>query len=91
MYDKSNVIVPTLITEINQLIFLFTVLSATLIKKSANEVVKIISFYNPLKFSLAKNTIKNTLGFQLTNIDVTLLPLEDKKVHRFFFNRKKKI
>ena len=58
-------------------------------KKSIDETVKIISFDNPLKFSVAKNTIKKTLGFQLMKIDSTLPPLEDKKVHNFSLTEKK--
>ena len=52
--------------------------------------MKIISFNNPLKFSVAKNTIKKTLGFQLMKIDRTLPPLEDKKVHNFSLTERKR-
>ena len=62
-------------------------------KKSINEAVKIVSFNNPLKFSVAKNTIKNTLDFQLTKIDGNLLVLNDKNIHNLSFretgNKKK--
>ena len=58
-------------------------------KKSIDEIVK-ISFGNPLKFSVAKNTIKKTLGFQLMKIDSTLPPLEDKKLHNFSLTEKKR-
>ena len=52
--------------------------------------MKIICFDNPLKFSVAKNTIKKTLGFQLMKIDSTLPPLEDKKVHNFSLTERKR-
>ena len=53
LYDKSNVIEPIVITEINKLISVYGSISY-FNKKSANEVVKIIPFNNPLTFSVAK-------------------------------------
>ena len=47
------------ITEINQLISVYGSTSY-FGKKSINEVVGIVSFGNPLKFSVVKDTIKNT-------------------------------
>ena len=52
-------------------------------KKAANEIVKIISFNNPLKFLVSKDTIKNTLDFQLTKIDGNIPKLNDKKIYNF--------
>ena len=89
LYNKSNVIEPTLITEINKLISVYGSISY-FDKKSANDIVKIIPFNNPLKFSMVKNTIKNTLEFQVTNINGTLPPLEDKKVHNFYLTERKR-
>ena len=48
-------------------------------KESMNEAVEIVSFNNPLKFSVAKNAITNTLDFQLTKINGNLPVLKDKK------------
>ena len=52
-----------------------------------------VSFNNPLKFSVTKNTIKNTLDFQLTKIDGNLLVLNNKNIHNLSFretgNKKK--
>ena len=52
-------------------------------KKAVNEIVQIISFNNPLKFLVSKDTIKNTLDFQLTKIDGNLPKLNDKKSYNF--------
>ena len=49
-------------------------------KKSINEKVW---FNSPLKFTVLKDTIKNTLNFQLTKIDGNLPKLNDKKLHHF--------
>ena len=54
-------------------------------KKSINEAVETVSFNNPLKFSVVKNTIKNTLDFQLTKINRNLPVLNDGKIHNFSF------
>ena len=53
LYDKSNVIEPIVITEINKLISVYGSISY-FNKKSASEVVKIIPVNNPLTFSVAK-------------------------------------
>ena len=52
-------------------------------KKSINEKVQIVWFNSPLKFTVLKDTIKNTLNFQLTKIDGNLPKLNDKKLHHF--------
>ena len=52
-------------------------------KKAVNEIVQIISFNNPLKVLVSKDTIKNTLDFQLTKIDGNLPKLNDKKIYNF--------
>ena len=76
----------TFITEINKLISVYGSISY-FNKKSVNQAVEIVSFDNPLKFSVVKNTIKNTLSFQLTKIDGTLPILKDKKYIRFLSQR----
>ena len=88
MYDKNNVIEPILVTEIDKLITVYGSISY-FDKKSANVVVEIILFNNPLKFSVAKNTIKKPLEFQLAKINGTLLSLECKKVHNFALTERK--
>ena len=82
LYDKSNVIEQTFVTEINKLISVYGFISF-FNTKSVNEKVQIVSFNNPLKFTVLKDTIKNTLDFQLTKIDGNLPKLNDKKIHHF--------
>ena len=76
----------TFITEINKLISVYGSISY-FNKRSVNQAVEIVSFDNPHKFSVVKNTIKNTLSFQLTKIDGTLPILKDKKYMRFLSQR----
>ena len=82
LYDKSNMVEQTFITEINKLISVYNSISY-FGKKSANESVNRVSFNNPLTFSAVKDTIKNTLSFELTKIDATLPALTNKKIHGF--------
>lgn len=84
LHDKSNLIEKTFITEINK--FVYDSISYC-DKHSINEVVEIVSFNNPLKYSAVKNTIKNTLDFQLTKINGNLPVLNDKKIHNSFTER----
>ena len=62
MYDESNMTEQTFIKEINKLISVYGSISY-FEKKSINEAVEIVSFNNPLKFPVVKNTTKNTLNF----------------------------
>ena len=89
LYDKSNMIEQTFITNINKLISVCGSISY-FDKKSINVAVEIVSFNNPLKFSVVKNTIKNTLDFQLIKINGNLPVLNDKKIHNFFFTEIRK-
>ena len=50
-------------------------------KKTENEIFKIISPENLLKFFVNKNTNKDSLSFQLTSISGNLPTLKDKKNH----------
>ena len=74
----------TFITEINKLISVYGSVSY-FDKKSLIEIVQIVSFNNPLRFSMVEDIVKNTLNFQLTKIDVTLQLLNNKKIHNFSF------
>ena len=58
-YDKSNVIEQTFVTEINKLISVYGFLSF-FNTKSVNKKVQIVSFKNPLKFTVLKDMIKIT-------------------------------
>ena len=68
----------TFITEINKLIFLYVSISY-FDKISINTALQIVSFNSPLKIYAVKNTIKNTLDFQLTKIGENHTILDDKK------------
>ena len=76
----------TFITEINKLISVYGSISY-FDKKSLIEIVKIVSFNNPLRFSVVEDIVKNTLNFQLTKIDGTLPLLNNKKIHNFSFTK----
>ena len=74
----------TFVTEINKLISVYGYISY-FDKKSIYEAVEIVSFMNPLKFSVVKDTIKTASDFQLTNIKGNLPVLNDKKILNFSF------
>ena len=67
----------TFITEIKKLIFVYG--SISYFGNSINKAVQKVSFNSPLKFYAVKNTIKNTLNFQLTTINGNYTILNDKK------------
>ena len=56
-------------------------LSATLIKKKENEILKIISPENLLKFLVNRDIVGNNLSLQLTNISGAVPTLKYKKIH----------
>ena len=82
LYDKSNVIQHTFVTEISKLISVYGSISF-FNKKTVNGKVQVVFFQNPSKFTVLKDMIKNTLDFQLTKIDGNLPKLNDRKVHHF--------
>ena len=57
LYDKSNLIKQTFVTEINKLLSVYGSVSY-FDKKGTNEAAQIISFNNSLKFFVSKNTVK---------------------------------
>ena len=46
-----------------------------------NEMLKIISPENSLRFLVNRDTVRNNLSFQLTNISGTVPTLKDQKIH----------
>ena len=56
-------------------------------KKTENRIFKIISPENLLKFLVDKDTIRNSLNFQLTSISGKLPKLQDKKNHNLSLTR----
>ena len=68
LYDKSNLIKES-ITEINKLISIYG--SISYFGKKINKIAEIISSNKPLEFDVEKDTIKNSLDFQLTKTNGT--------------------
>lgn len=84
LYDRSNLIEPTFITEINKLISTYG--SITYFdKRSLDEIVKVVSFTKPLKFSVIKDIGKNSREYKVTKNDGTVPWLNDGKIHNFSF------
>ena len=50
-------------------------------KKTANETLHLISPENMLNFLVNKDTIKNSLSFQLLSVNGNVSKLKDKKIH----------
>lgn len=65
LYDRSNLIEPTFITEINKLISVYGSISY-FDKKSLDEIVKVVYFPKPLKFSVIKDVGKNSREYKVT-------------------------
>ena len=58
LYDRSNLIEPTFITEINKLISIYGSISFFR-KRSLGEIVKVVSINKPLRFSVIKDRVKD--------------------------------
>ena len=84
LYDKSNLIKQTFVTEMNKLLSIYGSISY-FDKKGRNETAQIISFNDPLKFFLSNDTVKNSLDFKLTKINGSRQQIKDKKVYNFSF------
>ena len=82
LYDKSNFIKQTFVTKRNKLLSIYSSISY-FHKKGTNGVAKIISFNDPLKCFVSKDTVKNSLDFKLTKIKGSLPEIRDKNVHNF--------
>ena len=68
LYDKSNLIKQTFLTEINKLLSIYGSISY-FDKTGTNETPQIISFNDSLKFSVSNDTVKNSLDFKLTKFN----------------------
>ena len=82
MYYKSDVIKETYITALNKRISIYGSISY-FHKKTENEIFKIISPENLLKFLVEKKTNKDSLSFQLSSVNGNLPILKDKKIQIF--------
>ena len=86
MYDKSDLIKETYITALNKKVSIYGSISY-FNKKTKNEMFKIISPENFLKFFVNRDTNKDSLSFQLMSISGNLPTLRDKKVHKLSLTR----
>ena len=86
MYDKSDLIKETYITALNKKVSIYGSISY-FNKKTKNEMFKIISPENFLKFFVNRDTNKDSLSFQLTSISGNLPTLKDKKIHNLSLTR----
>ena len=67
LYDKSGLIKESYITAINKKVSLYGSTSY-FDRKAENEILKIVSPENSLKFLVDKDTVRNNLSFQLASI-----------------------
>ena len=86
MYDKSNFIKDTFITPLNKKILIYGSISY-FNKKTGNEIFKIVSLEEFLKFYVDKDVIRNSLCFQLKNISGDIPKLKDSKIYNYFLTR----
>ena len=80
MYDKCDLIKEACITALNKEISIYGSISY-FNKKTENEIFKIITPENFLKFFVNRDINKDSLSFQLTSVSGNLLTLKDKKIH----------
>ena len=86
LYDRSNLIKNTYITAINKAISIYG--SFSYFKgKSANEKLTPLDAGNFLKFLIEKNSLRNELKFQLTNIRGNIPKTKDNKINHFSVTR----
>ena len=65
LYDKSGSIVQRFITTLNKKISIYSSISH-FNKKTKNDIIKIVDPEEFLKFYVKKDTLKDSLNFQLT-------------------------
>ena len=82
LYDKSDLIKETYITELNRKVLIYGSISY-FNKKTENEIFRIVSPENYLKFYVERDAIKNNLNFPLTSVSEPLPKLKDKKIYNF--------
>ena len=76
----------TFITALNKKISIYGSFSYSQ-DKTEEEKIRLLSAGNFLKFSANKNTLKDELKFQLTNISGKNPKTRDKKIHDFSITR----
>ena len=83
LYDKSNLIKETFITEINKIVLIYGSISYFAERKQENKIFQMISPRNLLEFYVAKDTVKKRLDFQITNINGALPKIKGSKIYNF--------
>ena len=82
LYDKSNFIKQTFVTERNKLLSIYGSISY-FDKNGTNEAAQIVSFNDTLNLFVSNDTVKNSLDFKLTKINGSLPEIRDKNVRNF--------
>ena len=80
LYDKSGLIKESYITAINKIFSLYGSTSY-FDRKTENEILKLVSPENSLRFLVDKDTVRNNLSFQLASVSGGVPTLKDKKNH----------
>ena len=86
LYDKSNFILDTFITALNKKISIYGSFSYFQGKIEEGQI-RLLSAGNFLKFSVNKNTLKDELKFQVTNISGKHPKTKDKRIYDFSIMR----
>ena len=81
LYDRTNLIKNTHITALNKPVLLYGSFSYFKVKNEKDNLIS-LDVGNLLKFLLEKNTLKNALQFQVTNISGNIQKLKDKKIKK---------
>ena len=86
LYDKSNLVRDIFITARNKNILIYGSISY-FNKKTENEIFKIVSTEEFLRFCVDKDVTRNSLSFQLTSISGDIPKLKDSKIYNFSLTR----
>ena len=89
LYDKSGFIDQTFITALNKKISIYGSISY-FNKKTNNDISKIIDPEEFLKLFVKKDTLKDSINFQLTNINGQIPQLRDSKIYNFSLSKIRK-
>ena len=87
--DKSGFIDQTFITALNKKISIYGSISY-FNKKTNNDISKIIDPEEFLKLFVKKDTLKDSINFQLTNINGQIPQLRDSKIYNFSLSKIRK-
>ena len=86
LYDKINLILDAFITVLNKKNSIYGSFSC-FSGKTPNETLTLIAAENLLKFLVEKETIRNNLSFQLTNISGNIAKIKDNKIYNISMTR----